>query len=298
MNFRAGLVGFIFLIWLVLCSYYYMCVMHGHCFQRSVSAATPEVGTNNGLPPETVWTFDGSDEVIVGDSFGSELQLLVDGMFEDDVLNISGHYLSEEQNGFNRAFRRAMVVKELATRFLDTSKIRMDVLSIARNNERGDTFEAVSLNIVGSDAANVSIDPPTDAPWQSDDEPVVKPKREPVQPRRESFSGGKKFSSVLFKPGTVVKKLSSGQEEQLRDFVVRMIDSKEQIYVIGHSYRLNGEEENYQMGRKRAWAVKKLLWDMGLDPNRITTDSKGTKEPLSNDGADRNERTDIFTKNN
>jgi len=289
MNFRAGLVGFIFLIWLVLCSYYYMCVMHGHCFQQNVTAATPGQEAAIGLPPETVWTYEGSDEVMVGDSFEMELRNLVDGMFDDDVLNISGHYLSEEQNGFNRAFRRAMVVKELATKILDTSRIRMDVLNIARNSERGDTFEAISLNIVASEAANVSIDPPADAPVQTDDQPIV-------QPRRDAVTGGQKIGSVLFKPGTVKKKLTSGQEEQLRDFVVRMIDSKEQIYVVGHSYRLNGEEENYQMGRKRAWAVKKLLWDMGLDPNRITTDSKGTKEPLSNDGADQNERTDIFTK--
>lgn len=278
MNAKSGIVGFIFLIWLALCSYYYVCVMSGHCFvQRNASAETQPL-EEPGLPPHAVWTIQGTDAVIVGDSFTSHLEAKVSTMLDDEVLNISGHYLSEEPNGFNRAFRRAITVKQLAKRILDTTRISLDVLSIAATGELGDTFEAASVHIVGKDAAEVTIDPPTDAPWQEENE----------------TSDKQQIGSVQFKSGSVVKKLKPGQEESLREFVVDMIDTKKQIYVIGHGYGAADEEENYQMGRKRAWAVKKMLWDMGLDPDRITTDSKGSKDPMSSNNA--SERVDIYTK--
>ena len=285
MNRRATIVGVIFIFWVLLCTYYYVCIMHGYCiFGKKKAGVTVDeqpaaISNTSNLDHSKVWSVNSSSELLVGNRFFEEQEALISRMSELDTLLITGRYKQEESAGFSLAFGRAMSVKKLMKESLDSTRIKIDVMALDRTpSSQADTFEAVDFTLVKFDEVVVETPKPA----------VATP--EGLQQRTTPTN---KF--VLFEPGGVVKRTSNDDIEDLRELAVDLIATSDKIYVIGHSYTLGDEEANYQLGRKRAWAVKKVLWDMGLDPNRIITDSKGSKSPANSSNLKdlRNERTDI-----
>ena len=73
---------------------------------------------------------------------------------------------------------------------------------------------------------------------------------------------------------------------EVRTFIDQLVslmksDPDVKVYVVGHSYDENDDGEMHQLGRRRAWVVKKMIWDKGVDPMRIITSSKGETEPVN-----------------
>jgi len=58
-------------------------------------------------------------------------------------------------------------------------------------------------------------------------------------------------------------------------------NSNLKAYVTGYADEMPTSEENYQLGRKRAWAVKKKMWDAGIEPTRIVTSAYKSDETTS-----------------
>ncbi|MCX7181073.1 MAG: OmpA family protein, partial [Proteobacteria bacterium] len=57
----------------------------------------------------------------------------------------------------------------------------------------------------------------------------------------------------------------------------------EVIIAVGHADRIGSDKYNQSLSEKRAAAVKDYLVSKGLEPNRVYTEGKGEKQPVSGD---------------
>ena len=55
------------------------------------------------------------------------------------------------------------------------------------------------------------------------------------------------------------------------------------ILVVGHTDRIGGDAYNQKLSEKRAAAVKEYLVAKGIEANRVYTEGKGEKQPVTGD---------------
>ncbi|MCB9245596.1 MAG: OmpA family protein [Flavobacteriales bacterium] len=242
MNSRAVLVFVLFVLWAFAGSFYYLCTLQGICPKWDRQEQIQPMPWH--VEPFKLFTWVNSDTLIPGDSFqrgAAELMLRIGAQ---DTLLIQGIFGRGEENGFTLAFNRASKAKVYFTGRISEDRLRTDIVSREAYPEyMGDTFPAVSL--------------------------IVVPYSVPAE---------QATIAVPFEPGTVVKRIDPDLKSRLQDLVTELRSGTEIVKVTGFSYLESTREANYELGRKRAWAVKKLLWDLGLDPDRIQTASRGSEE--------------------
>lgn len=261
MNTRSWFLIIAFLVWGFLGSYYYLCVLQGIC--PAWFPGGKETPANRDLPwhrePFLLFTLANSDTLIEGDSFERAAAEILSRMTNKDTLLIRGLYSRTENNGFTLAFNRAEKAALYFTGFLQEDRLRTDVLSgEAEGNFPSDTFPAIELVLLN----------------------YVEQKDGVIE--------------VPFEHGTVVKLIDTHLQDKLLELIVKVKNSGGTIEVKGYSNSLSTPELNFELGRKRAWAVKKYLWDMGLNPESIRTASVGSLGMGKSDSANSsNERVVI-----
>ena len=67
--------------------------------------------------------------------------------------------------------------------------------------------------------------------------------------------------------------------EELRPFL-----GCERVLLVGHTCSIGSEPMNLQVGLARARSVQRLLADLGYDEERISIDSRGSREPVAGNG--------------
>ncbi|PKO90727.1 MAG: hypothetical protein CVU16_09610 [Betaproteobacteria bacterium HGW-Betaproteobacteria-10] len=65
----------------------------------------------------------------------------------------------------------------------------------------------------------------------------------------------------------------------------------EVILAVGHTDRLGGDAYNQKLSEKRAAAVKEYLVAKGIEANRVYTEGKGEKQPVTGDKCKGNAKT-------
>lgn len=65
----------------------------------------------------------------------------------------------------------------------------------------------------------------------------------------------------------------------------------EVIIAVGHTDRLGGEGYNQKLSEKRAAAVKAYLVSKGIEANRVYTEGKGKRQPVTGDTCKGNKKT-------
>lgn len=71
---------------------------------------------------------------------------------------------------------------------------------------------------------------------------------------------------------------------KLDDVTGKLKDMKlEVIIAVGHTDRIGSDKYNQKLSEKRAEAVKGYLVGKGVEPNRIYTEGKGEKQPVTGD---------------
>jgi OOP family OmpA-OmpF porin len=72
---------------------------------------------------------------------------------------------------------------------------------------------------------------------------------------------------------------------KLDDLMAKVKDIKlEVIIAVGHADRFGGDKYNQKLSEKRAEAVKTYLVGKGMEPNRVYTEGKGEKQPVTKAG--------------
>ncbi|MBS3917171.1 MAG: OmpA family protein [Sulfuritalea sp.] len=64
----------------------------------------------------------------------------------------------------------------------------------------------------------------------------------------------------------------------------------EVIIAVGHTDRIGSDQYNQKLSEKRAEAVKAYLVGKGVEPNRIYTEGKGEKQPVTGDKCGKSEK--------
>ena len=73
-------------------------------------------------------------------------------------------------------------------------------------------------------------------------------------------------------------------KSKLDDVTGKLKDIKlEVIIAVGHADRLGSDQYNQKLSEKRAEAVKAYLVGKGVEPNRVYTEGKGEKQPVTGD---------------
>jgi len=79
--------------------------------------------------------------------------------------------------------------------------------------------------------------------------------------------------------------LRSEGKAKLDDLLAKIKDIKlEVIIAVGHADRFGTDKYNQKLSEKRAEAVKAYLVGKGMEPNRVYTEGKGKKQPITKAG--------------
>lgn len=80
-------------------------------------------------------------------------------------------------------------------------------------------------------------------------------------------------------------------KQSLDDLVAKIKDIKlEVIIAVGHADRLGSDAYNQKLSEKRAASVKDYLVGKGMEANRVYTEGKGEKQPVTGDKCGKSEK--------
>jgi OOP family OmpA-OmpF porin len=113
--------------------------------------------------------------------------------------------------------------------------------------------------------------------------PVEQPKPAPPPPPKVTTEKVTMAADALFDFNKAV--LKADGKSKLDDLVGKLkAISLEVVIAIGHADRFGTDKYNNVLSLKRADAVKSYLVSKGIEPNRIYTEGKGKKQPVTKPG--------------
>lgn len=262
-------------------SYYYVSIIKQvgpnatHITTKADTGYNNHPNNNHDLDLKPVTFGFNSSEPVLGSEFNQMRSDLLFKLGDFDTLAVLGTYYQGE-NGESLGLARATHVKGLLVDYFDSSRIKTQAsYNGITTIEPDQMLEAIQFNIisVGSTSDTLNNDSLLGENTPEEEEPVAM-----VEEIDDKIV-------VHFPAGSVRKLITPEVESYLEKLVNELMQNDDyEVLVEGHSDNTGTQEENYQLGRKRAWAVKKMLWDKGLKPERIITSSQGELAPRkSND---------------
>ncbi len=101
-----------------------------------------------------------------------------------------------------------------------------------------------------------------------------------------------KFNNLKFATGSVaMTEDSKAVIKDVAELLSKYPDFK--LNVVGHASKDGSDELNQRLSERRAEAVKKELVKMGVEGERITTEGRGSREPISETDPSLNRRTEF-----
>ena len=207
-----------------------------------------------------------NENAILGDGWDARRKAILDGLSDDEKLEITGQYRADEDNstsfenlGLARANEIAKLLKPPLTD--DRIQIRGQLVN-AKEAEKTSNFKSVSFRNLKNTAAIQEIDDMT----------------------------------RIYFPFNSVERITNPEiETYLNDVADRVKRTGERVRLTGHTDNVDSESFNQALGLKRANIVRKYLIDKGVDPSKIISQSKGELQPLGDnstkEGRAKNRRT-------
>ena len=292
-------------LWFLGASYYYVCVVKQVCPENlSLSKAHLSEKKDSQAQEEVApLSFQlNSEDPVLGEGFNTMRDELLGRLGEYDTLVIQGTYMDKEDGGESLAMARADKVKSLFTDYFDPTRMvtqsSFDGMATAQD---GQMLESIQFSIISGQSFEYADETENDQT-----EPEVLPLEEEVGeivedlPTPEETSWVEEINGkiVIHFPSDDAHRITSEVDNYLDQLVMGLIQNPPiRVNVEGHTGNEGGQAENYTLGRKQAWVVKKRMWDKGLDHSLIYTSSQGETRPLrtnaTEEGRAYNKRVEI-----
>ena len=270
-------------------SYYYLCTIKQVCdgvFQNigaDLKGVTDSL--QDGLSPLS-FRYN-SAEPVVGSDFNTYRESLLNKLGENDTLIINANYYRNETNGSDLARERAGNVRSLLIDHCDANRLLTytDYDAITDADDQS-SLEAVKFTVASGNnwVDDNATDTAESAEWVTEETQELPVENQTTNQSISTNSTVQVGDQMLiyFSKGSIKKRITSDVRNYIDQAILMLSENPDlKIYVEGHSNSEGEAEENYQLGRRRAWVVKKMIWDKGVDPMRIITSSKGDLEPMN-----------------
>ena len=252
----------LFLVWCFVCSKWYVCHIKQLCGDEP---APPPVVEVDDRPLVFRW---GDPTPITRPTFDAFKKGHVDGIGEGQLFEITGCYFPGEAapEGFaNMGLARAAKVKGLFIPPLTDEQIVMTskLIDPAPGGVQGDTlFESVLFTT-----------------------------KSPLPPETvECIVGNNNSLTVLFPYGKHQRHVNSEIEKCLQDVIQLLQKTNDNAHIVGHTDDAGTDAFNMGLGERRAKHIKNILMKNGIQANRITTETKGERQPVADNSTEEGSR--------
>lgn len=259
------------ILW-VLLGYF---VKNNDCFDTKFNCADKESAAVVEEKPAPVkktgpllfnWNKEGA---ITGDGWNNQRQSIINGLKDDEILEITGQYRADETNKTtfeNLGVARASEIAKLFKPPLTDERIRLrGQLVNAKDSEKIELFKSATFRNLKNSKSIKEIDDRT----------------------------------LIYFPFNSTNKLKSKDvEAYLDDVAERVKKSGERVRLSGHTDSVSSEESNLRLGQRRADIVKNYLVAKGVSSSKIIATSKGEMVPangayVDNKESAQNRRTEL-----
>jgi len=274
------------LAFIILCFFANKWYLKTFCCGDDITGNTVE--SNSDLPTEqngpiiNKWN---SEEVVTTDKWTNRKNEIFATRGENDLLEIIGGYYVDEENPTqyeNLGIARAENAKLLLTKQIDQKRIKtIGSLLNGQVNDKSMALELVDFRWVT-----------TPAKKEENSAFIETRKNEPLPVA---------LKKTLRFPYKSAEKLN---DKRINDYLLRVVsrlkDTKEKVYLVGHTDTKGGQAGNEILGMERAHTIRDILISYGLNRSRIICSSKGKLEPIADDskpgGPEKNRRVELTIK--
>ena len=252
---------------------------HNHLEQKTtpkapVIAVTEEaIETDSRLPLD----FRKSDATpFTNDGYTVFKSTILENKTTDNILEITGYYLKTEKNTstyINLGLARANEVKQLFLKDIPSDRIRVIAAVSPHSETLTDNFiDGVTFKWLEKPKSAVEI---------FADRTII----------RFPFNSVHKITDPII-------------DDYLNKLAIKIIATKEEVSLTGHTDNVGEPEINIQLALRRAKMIRDLLLEKGVNRNQINTYSKGENAPIDNNrtelGRQKNRRVVVrlIKKNN
>ena len=276
-----------FILWLILAILlgllwfgpWYPCWQEVFCADCIKGAEeTTLTGEETTEPETTIAAYNGplafrwdSEDPIQQEGFEDYRQQILTGMTDDNILEITGLYHDGEEapEGYeSMGFARAAMMREL---FPEIPDDRIVLKARAVDEEEG-----VRDGLFRGDAFN----------WL-----------EAENAEKESVEELDDRVNIRFPLNSTSRISDPAIDDYLDKLAERVIQTGEQVQLIGHTDNTGSSETNMTLGRDRARAIQSILLNKGVPEDQLTVSSRGEEQPVaSNDtesGRAENRRVEV-----
>ena len=190
-------------------------------------------------------------EAVTGDGWEARRQSLINGLKDDEILEITGQYRADEAKPANFENLGLARANEIAKLF--KPPLTDDRISLRGQLDPGE--EGDKLNLFKSAAFRNLKN--TDAIKEIDDR------------------------TLIYFPFRSIDKLKDKEvEAYLNDVADRVKKTGERVRLTGHTDSVSSSESNQRLGQRRANIVKQYLIGRGVSSSKIIALSKGEMQPV------------------
>ena len=267
---RQFFIILVLLIWILLGWCYYQNTLSCCAVTETVEAVEEKpivaAAVEKSRPLLYAWS---ANKSIYGDGWNAYRDSIAQGHNENNRLQITGYYRSDEVNNTtfeNLGLARADDVSKQFAGKIDPANISLlGKLTDELDGQRTTRFESADFRYLVN-SANVK---------EVDDKALI-----------------------YFPYNSTRKRNAADVESYLDDVAERVKKSGESVRLVGHTDSLGDNVSNQRLGLMRANVIKEYLVSKGVSASKIATSSKGEIQPIDNNntnaGRAKNRRTELF----
>ena len=291
----------LFILWSLVCWWYYTCQIKNACWGDTSSTTTTIPNTSADQPLLFRWS---SFNIPLDSSFPSLKESILTAKEDGKVLEITGYQFPDEVNydtQYELGIARASEVKKLLVEYIPEERIRVFSATLPTNEVPTDSLiQGIQFEWV-IDETNLSEDE------EESDKEAIDPIEEEATTPTASTTNVPSSSSDVYSSNSFVKyfpynktAIPAELTTFLDDLAARLLAENKKVVIRGHTDSAGDKETNFKVGLRRAKKVRDQLKNRGVAHKQIKTTSDGEKNPIADntteEGRQLNRRIEIFVQ--